>query len=79
MLDLSLKDFMAFVAPLPQPLPKFLALIQPFHHYLWAALAFSLVVTAVTLNLVARGERRNMGFRIGIQLRRRWIADDLRS
>ena len=48
---------MAFVAPLPQPLPKVLALVQPFHPYLWAALALSLVVTAAALNLVARGER----------------------
>ena len=53
---------MAFVAPLPQPLPKFLALIQPFHFYLWAALVFSVIVTAVVLNLVARAERRSMGF-----------------
>ena len=58
----SLKDFMAFVAPLPQPLPKFLAVIQPLHYYVWAALVFSVVVTAVVLNLVARGEARTMGF-----------------
>ena len=49
---------MAFVTPLPQPLPKVLALVQPFHPYLWAALALSLVVTAAALNLVARGEQR---------------------
>ena len=55
---------MAFVAPLPQPLPKFLALIQPFHYYLWAALVLSMIVTAVVLNLVAKAERMNMGFRI---------------
>ena len=56
---------MAFVAPLPQPLPKVLALVQPFHAYLWAALALSLVVTAAALNLVARGERlrRKRGLR----------------
>ena len=58
------QDFMAFVAPLPQPLPKVLALVQPFHHYLWAALALSLVGTAVALSLVARGEHLRLDRRL---------------
>ena len=55
------KDFMAFVAPLPQPLPKFLALIQPFHYYVWFALVSSVIVTAMVLNAVAKGEEKIMG------------------
>ena len=52
---------MAFVAPLPQPLPKFLALIQPFHYYVWVALVSSVIVTALVLNAVAKREEKNMG------------------
>ena len=37
-------DFVTHAAPLPQQLPKFLALIYPFDQYVWALVFISFVL-----------------------------------
>jgi hypothetical protein len=49
-------DYMAFVSPMPQPLPKWIALSQPFHYFVWASVVASIIVTAVIFKIIARTE-----------------------
>ena len=39
------KDFMAFATPNPQPMPKWMALISPFHFYVWICVVGSVIVS----------------------------------
>ena len=38
------KDFMAFATPNPRPLPKWIALIAPFHVYVWICVVASVII-----------------------------------
>jgi hypothetical protein len=55
------KDFMAFVTPRPLPLPKFLALIQPFHYFVWFTIVASVIISSIVFVLVANGEEIILG------------------
>ena len=39
------KDFMAFATPNPQPMPKWMALMMPFHFYVWICVVGSVIVS----------------------------------
>ncbi len=54
-------DYMAFVTPMPSPLPKFLALVQPFHAFVWTTLVASVFVCTAVMCLIARGRTRLVG------------------
>jgi hypothetical protein len=49
-------DFMTLVSPMPHPLPKWIALSQPFHYFVWASLVASIIVIAVIFKIIARTE-----------------------
>jgi hypothetical protein len=57
-------DFMTFATPLPQPLPKFMALYQPFHFHVWFAVAAFLFISAVAFTLIAYAEEHILGIYI---------------
>ena len=52
---------MAFVTPNPKPLPKYLALISPFHYFVWASFAVAMVVIAVVFYCFSIAETNIMG------------------
>jgi hypothetical protein len=58
------RDFLTFATPLPQPLPKFMALYQPFHLHVWLAVAAALSISAVAFTLIAYAEERILGIYI---------------
>lgn len=52
------KDFMAFVTPNPQPLPKWMALISPFSPFVWLLIAISVVAFGFVFWFVANFESK---------------------
>ena len=52
------KDFQAFAAPQPQPLPKYLALVNPFSPLVWVAIVTSVLCLSALLWLLAVAEGR---------------------
>ena len=53
------KDFMAFATPNPRPLPKWIALIAPFHVYVWICVVASVIIAREESHLKSaiRGKR----------------------
>ena len=58
------KDYQAFASPQPQPLPKYLALINPFSPLVWIIVVVSFFILAVVFWLVANweGELQNLSY-----------------
>ena len=52
------KDFQAFATPTPRPLPKYLAMVEPFQPLVWLCIAVSIVAIAVVLCLISRTEAK---------------------
>ena len=50
------KDFLGWVSPGPQPLPKYLSLVNPLQPIVWVLIIVTLVLVAVAANIVARAE-----------------------
>ena len=47
-------DYVTHAAPLPLPLPKFLALIYPFDQYVWAAVFIVFVLYGFVFYLICK-------------------------
>jgi hypothetical protein len=46
------RDFITFVSPLPYPIPKFLALIQPFHYFVWSCIVSSFFLAPIAFRCI---------------------------
>ena len=51
-------DMMHFVAPFPQPVPKFMALVLPFDRLVWASFAAAFLLSVAAFYLAAAAEGR---------------------
>jgi hypothetical protein len=49
-------DFLTFAIPQPRPLPKYMALYQPFRIYVWLAIVMSLIISAFVFAFIAHAE-----------------------
>ena len=47
------RDIIQHVAPQPMPMPKFLALIMPFHYFSWSCIAAGFLLTVLVLRIVS--------------------------
>ena len=59
-------DMMHFVAPFPQPVPKFMAIILPFDYFVWASFGTALIVSIGVFYLTAIIEGRVVNGRVSV-------------
>ena len=52
---------MAFATPNPRPLPKWIALIAPFHIYVWICVVSSVILASIFMFAISNEETRLSG------------------